>query len=134
MVEQNQNQVRDTNQRPRPTGGRLQTREATEDEIKLRDEVAAAADKAAVADVAGETAGADMTARGVTRVPMETTGAKSLATSAARRATSSPSAQRRAKCERHCVLTLNCTTLKHNSFALTQTLAKAHLTKSPIKK
>ena len=35
-------------------------------------------------------------------------------------------------CGRHCVPTLNCTTLKHNSFALTQTLAKTHLTKSPF--
>ena len=37
-------------------------------------------------------------------------------------------------CGRHCVLTLTFTTLKHNSFALTQTLAKTHLTKSPFKK
>ena len=72
------------------------TLEEIDDVTKIRDEEAAVAEEA-VPDVAAVTARAEVTVMGVRKFQVETTGARSLATVAARRATSSPSAQRRAR-------------------------------------
>ena len=75
MVERRPSQDKDTVQRPRPTGDRLQTQVATGEEKKIRDEGAVAVEAAEV-DVATVNAGAEVTVTGATRAPVETTGAK----------------------------------------------------------
>ena len=97
MVERKINLVRDINPRRKPTGGRNRTRGATEDATIILDEVAAAADKAVVADVAAVNAGAETIATEATRTTAKTVGATSPAIATGKRATSSRNAQRRAK-------------------------------------
>ena len=75
MVERRRSRDRDTVQRPRPPGDKLQTQVATGEETTIRDEGAVAVEAAEV-DVAAVTAGAEVIVRGAPKAPMETTGAK----------------------------------------------------------
>ena len=97
MVESKTRLARDIEPREKPTGGKNRTREATRNATNILDEVAAAADKAAVADVATVNAASEMIATKATRATVELAGEMSVATVADRKAISSQIALRGVK-------------------------------------